>query len=120
MVKALFNRYKIPCIITAGKSGVFYTDMQGKIHCLNSLAEQVVDSVGAGDAFHGGFIFGIAKGMNIHQAVLAGSICAAENCKKAGAREGMPRKKVFFNNFAVFSRQLSDKYQMSVDYLRKY
>jgi sugar/nucleoside kinase (ribokinase family) len=49
------------------------------------------DTTGAGDAFHGGFIYGLLKGMNIEDTLRLANAVAALNCRELGARGGLPR-----------------------------
>jgi sugar/nucleoside kinase (ribokinase family) len=51
---------------------------------------QIVDTVGAGDAFHGGLLYGLSRGMDLNDALQTAQKCASLNCSKFGAREGMP------------------------------
>lgn len=47
---------------------------------------KVVDTTGAGDAFHGGFIYSILKGFSLKQAGKFANACGALCCTKVGAR----------------------------------
>ncbi len=50
----------------------------------------VVDTTGAGDVFHGGYIYGLLQNWNIHIAVKFASAFAALKCRKIGGRAGIP------------------------------
>jgi sulfofructose kinase len=50
----------------------------------------VVDSTGAGDAFHGAFAAALAQGQSWHNILRTASAAAALCCTKIGARIGIP------------------------------
>jgi sulfofructose kinase len=49
-----------------------------------------VDTTGAGDAFHGGFLYGLLQGEDIEMALKLGCAVAALGCRALGARTGLP------------------------------
>jgi sugar/nucleoside kinase (ribokinase family) len=51
---------------------------------------QVVDSVGAGDSFDAGLLFGYLSGWDIRRSLRLGCACGALSMKKAGGTEGQP------------------------------
>lgn len=51
---------------------------------------QVVDTTGAGDAFHGGLIYGKLQGWELERVVLFASAVAGLNCQTLGGRRGLP------------------------------
>ncbi len=76
------------CVITLGERGIIWQkgEMQGK---LDALTVDAIDTTGAGDAFHGGFAYGVALNQTwddvLKLASVAGSLC----CQKMGARLGL-------------------------------
>ncbi|HEY8186710.1 MAG TPA: carbohydrate kinase family protein [Pyrinomonadaceae bacterium] len=52
-----------------------------------------VDTTGAGDAFHGGFLYGLLQGEDIETSMKIGCAVAALNCRVLGARAGLPTRK---------------------------
>jgi sugar/nucleoside kinase (ribokinase family) len=50
---------------------------------------QVVDTTGAGDIFHAGFIYGLLQGWPIERQLDFACAAAALNCTAAGARGGI-------------------------------
>ena len=78
--------------MTAGKDGCYFTAPEEGVQYQSSLVqpEHVVDTVGAGDAFHGGLLFALSSKMELPQSVRLGAYCASTNCTSFGAREGMP------------------------------
>lgn len=51
---------------------------------------EVVDTTGAGDVFHGGYIFGLLKKWDIKDVVRFASAFAALKCRRHGGRMGIP------------------------------
>jgi len=52
-----------------------------------------VDTTGAGDAFHGGFLYGLLQGEEIEMSMKIGCAVAALGCRILGARTGLPTRK---------------------------
>jgi ribokinase len=50
----------------------------------------VVDTTGAGDAFHGGFIYGMLQGWDLKRVARFANAVAALNCRTLGGRRGLP------------------------------
>ena len=51
-----------------------------------------VDTTGAGDAFHGGFLYGLLQGEEIEMSLKIGCAVAALGCRALGARTGLPTR----------------------------
>ncbi len=63
-------------VVTVGPGGVVACRREQLTHCAaHPLDKEVVDTTGAGDAFDGGFIYGILKGYSLLDALHCGSIC---------------------------------------------
>ena len=76
-------------IITLGERGLIWA--QGKRSgTLPAFAVHVIDSTGAGDAFHGGLTAALASQQPWEDALVYASVVAALCCTKMGARPGMP------------------------------
>ena len=60
----------------------------------NVQAPQVlaVDTLGAGDVWHGAFVLGLAEGKNELDAIHFANLAAALKCTNFGARAGMPTR----------------------------
>jgi len=89
LVRNLIQEFKVTTIVTAGSDGVYYSDVNGPIKKQEIFKLKVVDTIGAGDAFHGGLIFALAKNKRLSDAIKIGSKCAAANCRIRGTRSGM-------------------------------
>lgn len=61
------------------------------------------DTTGAGDAFRGGFLYGLLTGEDIETSMQFGNAVAAMKCSKLGARPGLPNKQ----QLADFLRQVT-------------
>ena len=56
-----------------------------------------VDTTGAGDAFHGGFLYGLLRGEEIEMSMKIGCAVAALGCRALGARTGLPTRDELHN-----------------------
>jgi ribokinase len=54
------------------------------------FAVQAVDTTGAGDAFHGAFLYGMLQGWDLQQVAAFANAAAAVNCCTLGGRRGLP------------------------------
>lgn len=86
--------------VTLGKKGSI-TWAEGKIFSQKAFKVKAIDTTGAGDVFHGGYVYGILKGWEIRKTVEFASAFAALKCLKPGGRAGIPDLKTvidFINN----------------------
>lgn len=75
--------------ITLGERGSV-TFAEDEIIEVPAFKVHVVDTTGAGDVFHGGYIYGLLQGWNIRECVKFGSAVAALKCREIGGRAGIP------------------------------
>ncbi|MCX8038088.1 MAG: PfkB family carbohydrate kinase [Candidatus Sumerlaeia bacterium] len=75
--------------LTAGEKGCWYLSGEEIRHC-PAYPVHVVDTTGAGDAFHGAFAFALAQDWDIEKAVRLGSAVGALCCRALGGRAGLP------------------------------
>ena len=80
---------EIVCITLGSKGSIALVD--GIVHRQEAYKVDVVDTTGAGDVFHGGFIYGMLKGYNITKTLQFASVLSAMKCTKLGGRSGIPR-----------------------------
>lgn len=77
------------CLVTLGAEGSVVID-RGEVtsvDCVHVPDDEIVDMVGAGDAFLGGFLYGyIKQSHDLVRAAELGSLCASEVVKVTGAR----------------------------------
>lgn len=75
--------------VTLGGEGVAWLE-EGDLHRLPAFSVPVVDTLGAGDVFHGAYALAMARSMPIRDAMRFASAAAALKCTKPGGREGIP------------------------------
>jgi sugar/nucleoside kinase (ribokinase family) len=77
--------------ITAGPEGCYWLDREsGVIHQLRPPRVEAVDTLAAGDVFHGAFTLAIAEGEPIARAIAFANAAAALKCRSFGGRLGTP------------------------------
>jgi sulfofructose kinase len=79
------------CCVTAGAAGV-YVLARGKLTHFPGHDVAVVDTLGAGDVWHGAFALGLAEGMGEAAAVRFASAAAALKVQRHGGRSGAPTR----------------------------
>jgi sulfofructose kinase len=75
---------------TLGAEGVL-AYIRGKYLHSPAFSVECVDTTGAGDAFHGGFIYGLLSGFSVEETLRFSNAVAALKCRQVGARTGLPR-----------------------------
>jgi sugar/nucleoside kinase (ribokinase family) len=88
-LRAMRERYG--CTLTAatlGQDGVLAWD-GSQSHLRSAYRVPVVDTTGAGDIFHAGFIYGLFQGWPLDRQLDFACAAAALNCMAAGARGGI-------------------------------
>ncbi len=85
----LAKDYGTTSVVTAGAEGAYFCCTTGDVRHQPPVATEVVDTVGAGDAFHGGLLYACAEGQPIEKAVELAARCGAEACRRFGARSAM-------------------------------
>jgi sulfofructose kinase len=78
--------------VTRGAKGYYWRNRNGQSGCQQSFPVEVVDTTGAGDAFHGAFTWAVACGKDDATAARLASAVAAMKCRKLGARAGLPTR----------------------------
>ncbi|HIO46395.1 TPA: carbohydrate kinase family protein [Candidatus Poribacteria bacterium] len=76
-------------IVTLGNQGCVARWNQST-SAFSAFPVGVVDTTGAGDAFHGGFIYGLLQDWNPEKTIQFASAVAAINCRSLGGRSGLP------------------------------
>lgn len=77
--------------VTFGERGSYWLEPEGRTLCHQpALAIEAIDTLAAGDAFHGAFALGLAEEMSVADAIRLGSVTAALKCTVFGGRRGMP------------------------------
>lgn len=91
----LHNRYGSAIVgMTMGDEGaMLYSEGQFIESPAYSAPGGCKDTTGAGDAFRGGFLYGLLNGEEIETSMKFGNAVAAMKCSMLGARPGLPTKK---------------------------
>jgi len=79
------------CCVTAGAAGVHVIG-SGQASSVAAFAVPVVDTLGAGDVWHGAFALALAEGRGEEAAVRFASAAAALKVQRAGGRAGAPTR----------------------------
>ena len=74
--------------VTLGIEGVLAWD-GARFHYAPAFRVDAVDTTGAGDIFHAGFLFGMSQGWQLDRILEFGCAAAALNCTAPGARGGI-------------------------------
>ncbi|MBD3221790.1 hypothetical protein GF314_11170 [bacterium] len=90
-LRALRRRGPSRVAMTFGEAGVLALgEHDDRVDHLAAYAVDVVDTTGAGDAFHAGYALGRARGDAWHQALELGAAVAALKCRDWGGRAALP------------------------------
>ena len=91
VVQALSDRFpKAITGVTLGAGGAIFM-IDGKPERSNAFEVDVRDTTGAGDVFHGAFIFGVLQDWGLRDTIRFAHATAAMKCTQFGARTGIPR-----------------------------
>ena len=76
-------------VITRGSKGsIGLSDQQ--VIAQKAFPVDIVDTTGAGDVYHGAYIFGLLQGWDMARCMRFASAAAALKCREVGARNGIP------------------------------
>ena len=76
-------------VVTVGEEGAFWFDGSDGGHVRGFIAD-AVDTTGAGDVFHGGFIYALLKGTDLIGALSFANAAASLSCRRLSGRLGIP------------------------------
>lgn len=76
-------------VVKRGAKGAFCIQ-EGHTVQADAIQVDVVDTVGAGDSFDAGFIFGYLQGWNLKRSLELGCACGGLSAQKIGGVEGQP------------------------------
>ncbi|MGZ6315899.1 MAG: carbohydrate kinase family protein [Anaerolineales bacterium] len=78
-------------VITEGTKGSWVYSREGRsFHQRAYLLPDVVDTTGCGDSYHGAFLFGLIRGLDLEKTASLASAVAALNTQRLGGRAGLP------------------------------
>ncbi|HMA76189.1 MAG TPA: PfkB family carbohydrate kinase [Candidatus Krumholzibacteriaceae bacterium] len=75
-------------VVTLGENGCIALDADGLIS-VEGFNVDVVDTTGAGDVFHGAFLFALMQGWDLYRMCVFSNAVAALKCRKLGGRAGI-------------------------------
>ncbi|MFW9770133.1 MAG: carbohydrate kinase family protein [Candidatus Thorarchaeota archaeon] len=86
-----FKKMGIPeVVVTAGTKGSFGIDVDGRTAYQKAYRVKAVDTTGAGDVYHGAFLYGVHWNWDLATRMRFASAAAALKCREPGARAGIP------------------------------
>ena len=77
-------------VVTEGEHGSWCTSNDGEFQTPAFRVAPVVDTTGAGDVFHGAFLFGRSQSWSLRRCLRLAAATAALKCRKLGGRAGIP------------------------------
>lgn len=88
--QVLYERYGGIAVVTAGELGSWCVSADDAFHT-PAFTVAVVDTTGAGDVFHGAFLYGLLQRWPLREVARFASATAALKCRALGGRAGIPR-----------------------------
>lgn len=82
-IEIINNRTPV-VVVKIGKDGAIGKKKGSKPIVIDALEMEVIDTVGAGDSFDAGFIYGYLKGLSFEDSVKVATICGSLSTRKAG------------------------------------
>ena len=76
-------------VVTLGERGCAALADEGFVE-VPGFDVDAVDTTGAGDVFHGAFVFGLLEGWDVERICLFSNAVAALKCRRLGGRAGIP------------------------------
>lgn len=81
--------FKNSIIITLEANGCLYKH-QGQLKIMPSIKVKTIDSTGAGDIFHGAFVYGLSQGFDFEKILKIANIAAALSVTRVGGYKSIP------------------------------
>jgi sugar/nucleoside kinase (ribokinase family) len=102
-VQVLKQRYPQAFIcVTAGQNGSYWFDeTEGAVMHVPALRIAAVDTLAAGDVFHGAFALLLTEGKSYPETIRFASVAAAMKCEVFGGRTGTPSRTEVLARMAV-------------------
>jgi sugar/nucleoside kinase (ribokinase family) len=88
-LQRLAEQLKCFLAVTDGPNGIYWLDA-GHVRYMPAFKIEAIDSLGAGDAFHGAFTLALAEGRDLADAMRFAGATAALKCTKFGGASGAP------------------------------
>ncbi|WP_092585785.1 PfkB family carbohydrate kinase [Rhizobium mongolense] len=108
-IGVLKQRFPLAFIsVTAGETGAYWhDDVNGCVMHMTARPAKTVDTLAAGDIFHGAFAFAVAQQLQIEDAIRISSAAAALKCQVFGGRTGAPNSDQLAACLAQWTPQIS-------------
>lgn len=87
----LKDKFKGHIIVTLEAKGCLY-EQDGELKIMTSLMIDAVDSTGAGDIFHGAFVYALSNGYDLEKCLQISNTAGAVSTKRIGGRYSVPTK----------------------------
>nr|WP_308627172.1 carbohydrate kinase family protein [uncultured Eisenbergiella sp.] len=100
-------------VFTRGPKGCLGLGEEG-FFTLPAFPVEVVDTVGAGDVFHGAFIAGLLQGYTVRETARLASAVSAVKCTRIGGRAGIPdwdTVRAFMETGRIDYREIEERVQ---------
>lgn len=79
--------------VTAGGEGFYWlSEEDNAVRHIPALAIEPVDTLGAGDVFHGAFALAIGEGKSTEEAAQFANAAAGIKCARYGGRDAIPSR----------------------------
>ena len=92
VIKAFARETAGRLLVTLGEHGVaLVSATYDRVIRIPAPSVDTLDTTGAGDAFVGAFVVGLASGLDEHDAVRLGNACAADSVTRPGTQSSFPR-----------------------------
>lgn len=92
-VRVLSKRYDVFTAVTAGPKGCFWAEHgNAAVSHEAGFNVDVVDTLAAGDVFHGAFAHGVVEGKDFADIIRFANAAAAIKCARFGGRAGSPSR----------------------------
>jgi sugar/nucleoside kinase (ribokinase family) len=89
-VRQLKERYDNTVVVTLGERGLIGDAGNGYFE-VPAFRAKAMDTTGAGDIFHGAFVYAIARRMDLMDALRLASMAASLSVRRRGGRASIPR-----------------------------
>jgi sugar/nucleoside kinase (ribokinase family) len=110
-LKHVAREYKVRAPgLTLGRDGALIYEA-GRFHYSPGFVVEAVDTTGAGDVFHGAFIYGVLAGWNMARTLDFSNALAGLNCTALGARGGIKSLTEAERLIATGARHINPDYQ---------
>jgi len=90
-LKRLHAKGPTTVVITIGEEGSVGME-NNETYIVPATTVQAVDTTGAGDVYHGAFIYGMLQGWDLRERMRFANTAAALKCRSLGGRAGIPSR----------------------------